>query len=154
MARSASVAGMKVIPSGYRAVHLPNGQVALQKATRRRRRYKLSKTQRNKLARARRQFKIPILTSGALAAGIGATFADYRQYWSQSTFSTIGMRELGYSTLKTYTGFDPRSKSFKPAEAIGLWSLLGLAAVKKIGRPVLSYVNREIAKTKLPIRLS
>lgn len=70
MAKSVTIAGMKVIPAGFKTIVLANGETALQKKTRRRKKFKTSKATRNKLAAARRKFTVPVLTLGANAIPI------------------------------------------------------------------------------------
>lgn len=124
--------------------------LVIQKVKRRVRRFKMPKAQREKISRAAKQFKWPIVTTIALApsALIAANFAFQRQ-GLVNQFSEFSRR-----TLLHYTGiwvFEDGRIAFLPRfAAIGWGPIFGVMAAKKIARGTLMKLNRAASQAKLP----
>ena len=111
-----------------------------------RRRYKTPAAVRRKIAAGARRFKIPVLTTAAVAAGT----------WQPIQLLMQGQgQEAGRVLLRNYTGVDIQdgSAQFKFRYMLnGIVPLLVVGIVRKTG--VFKQVNTTLAKSKIPLRLS
>jgi len=132
-----------------RVIVLPNGKVALQ--SKGRRKYKLSASKRKRIAASLRRFKLPVLTTAAVAyplfSAVGAAGGI------NNVFTANGSKRFGGYLLAAFTGFDL---------ATGRWNirslqygLLPVAAVMLINKSgILKPVNQKLARMRIPLRLS
>lgn len=157
---SKTVAGMKVIPSGMKIVTAKDGTTYLQSKPRTRKRYKLPKKVRDKIALAARKVKIPVLTVGAnMPAAIGAL-----NYVNE--IATTGWRadkgiRLASAIISPYTGV-----VLTPTDIAGNYSVKwdfmelykGLIpnafvfGLNKLG--IFKSANQRLAKAKIPLRIA
>jgi len=139
------IAGYAVLPRGYKVIE---GTKMVQKAKRSRKRYKMSKAARNKIAASARRFKLPVLTLGAVALGT----------WEPIQMLTQGQGKLaGQILLRNYTGFNVDGNGGVEFKFRYLMNgLLPLTAVMLINRSgILKPVNQKLAKSPLKfLRLS
>lgn len=147
------VAGFKVIPKGFTPVTV--GKTTLLKKTGRRRKFKLSKATRNKIATSARKVKIPVLTIGAnLVPALGAFNWLTNVFPSTAPINTK-TASLFRSIITPYTGvwLDNNLKpSFRPEQLmLGLVPNLIVFGINRFG--VFKSVNQKLAKSRLPIRL-
>jgi len=125
-----------------RVIVLPNGKVALQ--SKGRRRYRLSASKRKRIAASLRRFKLPVLTTAAIAVGT----------WEPLKFAAGGdFQRAGKWLMRNYTGFDLDAKNWKFNR---LWGgLLPIIAVVAINRSgLLKHANQKLARMRIPLRLS
>ena len=136
----------KMLPKGYKVVETSAGTY-LQKSKQSRKRYKMSKSARNKIAAAARRFKLPVLTVGALAGGT----------WQPINLLFQGQGQYAMQVLvRNYTGINTDfngSVEFKPRYMLN--GLVPIVAVMLINRSgILRPTNQKLAKTKIPVRFS
>jgi len=144
MANEQKIAGMKVLPRGYKVVP---GTNIVQQVKQRRSKYKMSKSARNKIAAAARRFKLPVLTTGALALGM----------WEPIKYLFDNQAKYaGQILLRNYTGFNVDGMGGVEWKFHYMKNgLLPLVAVMLINRSgILKPVNQKLAKTRIPLRLS
>ena len=111
-----------------------------------RRRYKTPAAVRKKIAAGARRFKVPVLTTAAVAAGTWEPIKNLVQGNAQ---------EAGRILLRNYTGVDIQdgSASFNFRYMLnGLVPILVVGLVRRTG--VFKKVNTTLAKSKIPLRLS
>lgn len=111
-----------------------------------RRRYKTPAAVRKKIAAGARRFKIPILTTAAVAAGTAQPIMMLLQGNPQ---------EAGRTLLRNYTGVDIQdgSATFRVQYLLqGVVPLLAVALVRRTG--IFKKANTMLAKSKIPFRLS
>ncbi len=156
-----TAAGMKIIPSGFRVITLPNGTAALQKTKRSRRKFKLPEQTRAKIATAARKIKIPVLRLGAniipLTEGFmalqdlaRANSPAARKFQLGETFNALVSPYVGVKAQ--WTG-SQNKMVFAPMELVkGLLPNIMVSWINKSG--ILRGANQALAKTKLPVRLS
>ena len=138
---------LKTLPAGHRIVETAHGNY-IQKVKRRRKTYKMPKAQRQKIAAAARKIKIPALTTAAV---LTPTIKAWRN--ARALTGTDKLEEFGCSMLAYYTGFYPKTGDFKFSRlSYGLFPLLAVVVVRKLG--VFKGVNSQLAKMKIPLRLS
>lgn len=138
---------IKTIPTGYRIKETASGDYLVKK-TRSRKRYKMSKAARNKIAASARRFKAPVLTLGALALGTWQPI--------QMLVNGQGM-QAGQILLRNYTGFNVDGNGGVEWSFRYLMNgLFPLGAVMLINRSgLLKPVNQKLAKSPLKfLRLS
>ena len=136
------MAKVRTIPKNMKIISMPDGSVAMTPKSRSRRRYKMSKKQRDAIRRSRNKLKIPIV-QGAL---VGAPIAIAIQNTMKSADKP---REFGRQMLFQYTGYDTAVGKWAPAKAIGLWSTLGWFAGRRLG--VFKEVNQFLGRNKVPL---
>ena len=139
---------LKTLPKGMKLVTGPDGNVYQTPKTRSRKKYKMSKAARNKIAASARRFKLPVLTVGALGLGL----------WQPITLLTQGQGQMaGQVLLRNYTGFNVDGQGGVEFRFRYLMNgLLPLGAVMMINRSgLLKPVNQKLAKSPLKfLRLS
>lgn len=137
---------LKTIPAGYKIVDTAAGTF-LQKKTRSRKKFKMSKQARNSIKASARRFKLPLLTTGAVIAGT----------WEPMQLLFMGDgRGAGQMLLRNYTGFNISAGGATEWRFRymfnGLLPLVAVMAINKTG--ILKPVNQKLAKAKIPLRLS
>lgn len=140
------MATIKTVPDGFRLKTTPDGTF-YEKKTRGRKKYKMSKKARNKIAASARRFKLPLLTGGALVMGTWQPI--------QMLMQGQGM-QAGQILLRNYTGFNIDGNGGVEWRFRYMFNgLLPLGAVMLINRSgILKPVNQKLAKAKIPLRLS
>lgn len=135
-------------------------KVYLQKKRRSRKRYKLSKKHRDKLSRAAKKFKLPVLTIGANAIPIMNALRVFSRnslrYIAETPavqatlFNGVVAPYLGVKITPTGDSFDAH---FAPGELLkGLAPNVLLALLKR--QRIYQAANRFISKLGLPVGLS
>lgn len=156
MAKTKTIAGMKVIPAGFRPVTLPDGSVALQRKGRRRR-PRLSPQARRRIAAAARRFKVPVLTVGAqLPWAIPFISAIMREGGAALNGDENAQRSIANKIIAPFTGivFNAGWKpQFVPRRMLqGLAPNLALMFIKRTG--VFRGINQKLARMRIPVRLT
>ena len=117
-----------------------------------RRKYKTPLAVRKKQALARKKFKVPVLTTAALAVPIMDAF-DAGNGVVHSLSTKEGFSEFSNTLVANFTGFAPKQRVFSSKRLfVGLGPLLAVWLVKKTG--VFKSVNQSLARSRVPIRLS
>jgi len=142
------------IPAGYRIVHV-GGRNYIQKKKRSRKRYKLSKAQRNKLSRAAKQLKIPALTTAANAPHF-LRFLSMLSRYRGGLSDPAAQAAIANTITEPYLGvtFDSSMQpSWHPEKMLaGLVPNIAIRVLTKYR--VFSNINTKLTKMGLPISLS
>lgn len=152
MAKSA-VAGMKMIPAGFRVITLPSGQTALTPRRRSRRRYKLSKARRMSIAASARKFKVPVLTLAVNAPWVAKSMEVSKYNGGGWT----GFRRAAEQVIMpAFTGVKIDSTG-KMSFSLGnlAWGLLPnamLGITKRSG--LLRGAQKSVSRFRLPVSLT
>ena len=142
-----------VLPSNVRVSQVGT-QLILQKVKRSRKKFKMSKAQRQKISAASRKFKLPILTGIAVGPAVllsaqkamtrGAvieklqTFAqEMISYYTGATFSNAGAF-LGWDAGRLAVGWGP---------------IVAVGAVKTLAKGRVMAINRALSRAQIPANL-
>ena len=150
---SSKIAGLAVIPPGFKTIIGQGGKVFIQKKTRSRRRFKTSAKQRAAVRAGLRRFKIPVLTT--VAVGIPLTLAVEAAGGTNKVFTMKGFKRFGNHLLGSYTGFQPLNENnlFQFSRmGRGLGPLIGLLGVRRFG--IFRGINAKLTRMRIPISLS
>jgi len=142
-----TIAGMKVIPSGFRVKTTAGGTDVLVKKTRSRRRYKLPKATRDRMRASRNKIKIPVVQGAILLYPVAQIHSAAMQagvFGSGNYF-----KQFGLHALWRYTGFNENTKKIELGRATGLLSLLGWTALRKSG--IFKGANAFLGRNKVPL---
>lgn len=141
MATATKVAGLPLLPAGYTVIE-KGGKAYAQKKKRTRRRYKLSKAQRQKISTAAKKFRLPVLTIGANIVPIFGAFDFITNIMPQNLTPNHKVVSLWNRTIKYYTGItltldgqgNPAYSHWRLGDAaLGLGPNIILGAVKGAG---------------------
>jgi len=152
--------GSAIVPN---VVKLPKGKIVAQKGNTfyiqpasRRKKYKLSKKTREKIARAHRRFKLPVLTVGAQAGWALPAANSLKGLGDAFNGDEVAQRRIANRFISPFTGvvFEANwTPKWQPREMLkGLVPNLIVQSVKKFG--VFRGVNRTLAQNRIPLRLS
>jgi hypothetical protein len=142
-----------VLPSNVRVSQVGT-QLVLQKVKRSRKRFKMSKTQRQKISAASKKFKVPILTGISVAP---AVLLSASQAMAETGLNRQAMRFV-QQLLSYYTGmlfrFEGGAPIFEPARlAIGWGPIVAVGAVKTLAKGRVMAINRALSRAQIPANL-
>ena len=145
--------GTIVLPSNVRASEI-GGKLILTKVKRSRKRFKMSKKQRNKISAASRKFKVPILTGMSIAPAV---------LFSAQTAMGISkpldkLRVFATELISYYTGvqanFFVPGFTFQPTRLVIGWGpIVAVGAIKLVAKGRVMAINRALSRAQIPANL-
>lgn len=143
-----------VLPSNVK-FSVSGKDLIIQKTKRRVKRFKMTKQQREKIARTAKKFKWPIITS--IAVGPAVLLSAQR---AMTTSGIVNQLQLFARTmLEFYTGIvisgDGRSMRWDPKLMLVGWGpLVGVLAIKRLAKSQIASINRALSQAQIPLRAS
>lgn len=139
----------KQLPPNTRIVTQVGNELVLTKKKRSVRRFKTSKKTRDKISRAARKFKIPIITGAAIALPLAIAITEGMKPAANSE----KVKAFSRNILNSYTGIDIVERNFKLSRmATGTLPLIGAMIARRSG--LFKGANRALSRLKVPVSLS
>lgn len=143
------IAGLPFVPRKYSIVERAGKAYVTTKGHRR---FKTPAKTRKRIAAGLRRMKFPMLTIAAIGIPVGTAVTQAGGL--TNVFTLGGFRQFGSSLLGSYTGFNPISGTKFDIRRLGtgLAPLVALIAIRRLG--VFRGVNNQLARMRIPLRLS
>lgn len=143
-----------VLPSNVRVSQVGT-QLILQKVKRSRKKFKMSKKQRQKISAASKKFKVPILTGIMLAPSVFLSASEAMK----RTAPLDKLKRFSLDMISYYTGMTINdagtSVGFDPMRlAVGWAPVIGVGLVKTVAKGRVMAINRALSRAQIPANLS